>query len=296
MTLTLTITAPALLAAGGVTLASGVPADASVTAQPSPCPSVTAEPDGSYEVAMEGNTDKLTAIHMASGLSFNPPATIFPHWARMLSSPQWPAGPGPRKEDTIAMSAITVPFRGGRIRRITLLLPALALALGVIIAVSVQQPASAATPEAHSCVAIGTLPNGNQAVVCSDIELQPVSGGVEVWGEGEYYCQGPDVQCNGIHADNNMTFITTNVAPPKEGTVQNNPYQCVTTACPSAAPPNNRAFVSTPHRFISTQECDNIVATVSTGAAILPKGTSQAFHPQNSVSVTRTLCGNSGTI
>lgn len=194
------------------------------------------------------------------------------------------------------MSAMTVPFRRGRIRRITLLLPALVLALGVTIAASVQQPASAATAEQHVCRAIDTLPNGNQAVVCSDIELQPVSGGVEVWGEGEYYCQGPDVQCNGIHADNNMTFITTNAIPPVEGTVQNNPYQCTTTACPNAAPPNNRAFVSTPHRFINTQECDNIVATVSTGAAILPKGTSQAAHPQTSLSATMTLCGNSGII
>jgi hypothetical protein len=194
------------------------------------------------------------------------------------------------------MSAITVPFRRGRIRRITLLLPALVLALGVTVAASFQQPASAATGEAHSCVAIGTLPNGNQAVVCSDIELQPVPGGVEVWGEGEYYCQGPDVQCNGIHADNTMQFLTTNAIPPFTGTVQNNPYQCTTTACPNAAPPNNRALVSTPHRFINTQECDIITATVSTGAAVLPKGTSQAFHPQNSVTVQRTLCGNSGMI
>jgi hypothetical protein len=192
------------------------------------------------------------------------------------------------------MSAITVPFRRGRIRRITLLLPALVLALGVTIAVSVQQPASAATGEAHSCVAIGTLPNGNQAVVCSDIELQLVPDGVEVWGEGEYYCQGPDVQCNGIHANNNMTFITVSGFPPVVGTVQNNPYQCSTTACPNAAPPNNRALVSTPHRFIINGECDNIVATVSTGAAILPKGTSQAFHPGSNLSVTQTICGNSG--
>jgi hypothetical protein len=38
MALTLTITVPALLAGGGMTLASGVPADASVTAQASPVP------------------------------------------------------------------------------------------------------------------------------------------------------------------------------------------------------------------------------------------------------------------
>ena len=93
------------------------------------------------------------------------------------------------------MSAITVPFRRGRIRRITLLLPALVFALGVTIAASVQQPASAATTEQHVCRAIDTLPNGNQAVVCSDIELQPVSGGVEVWGEGEYYLTWATFRC-----------------------------------------------------------------------------------------------------
>jgi len=188
------------------------------------------------------------------------------------------------------MSAITVPFRRSRIRRITLLLPALALVLGVTIAASVQQPASAATTEQHSCVVIGTLPNGNQAAICADIELQLVPDGVEVWGEGEYYCQGPDRQCNGIHADNNMTFITVSGFPPVVGTVQNNPYQCVTTGCPNGG----RAFVSTPHRFIIDGECDNIVATVSTGAAILPKGTSRAFHPGSDLSVTQTICGNSG--
>lgn len=188
------------------------------------------------------------------------------------------------------MSATTVPFLRGRVRRITLLLPALALALGVTIAAAAQQPASAATGLQHSCVAIGTLPNGNQAVICSDIELQLVPDGVEVWGEGEYYCQGPDRQCNGIHADNNMTFITVSGFPVAVGTVQNNPYQCVTTGCPNGG----RAAVSTPHRFIINGECDNIVATVSTGAAILPKGTSQAFHPGSDLSVTQTVCGNSG--
>jgi hypothetical protein len=194
------------------------------------------------------------------------------------------------------MSASTVPLRRGRIRRITLLLPALVLVLGVTIVASAQQPAGAAIGEAHQCKVIGTLPNSNQAVVCSDIELTPVAGGVEVWGTGEYYCQGPDLQCKGIHADNTMSFITTNAIPPFAGSSQNTPYQCSTTACPNGTPPNNRALVSTGHRFIVTAECDIITATVNTGAAVLVYGTSAAFHPSSSVSVQATICGNSVTI
>ena len=191
------------------------------------------------------------------------------------------------------MSESIVPARRGR--RIALLLPALVLALGLTIVVSTQQPANAASAH-HVCQVIGALPNSNQAVVCSDIEVAPVSGGVEVWGAGEYYCQGPDLQCKGIHADNTMFFFTTNVIPPFAGTVQNRPYQCSTTGCPNGPTPNNRAIVSTPHRFIITGECDSVTATVSTGAAVLVYGTSAAFHPQSSVSAADIICGNSGII
>jgi hypothetical protein len=191
------------------------------------------------------------------------------------------------------MSESIVPPRRARVRRIALLLPALVLALGLTIVASTQQPADAARADMHLCHVIGTLPNSNQAVVCSDIEVAPVSGGVEIWGAGEYYCQGPDLQCKGIHADNTMFFLTTNAIPPFTGTFQNRPYECSTTGCPNGPTPNNRAIVSTPHRFIITGECDIVTATVSTGAAVLVNGTSTAFHPQSSVSVTDTICGNS---
>lgn len=191
------------------------------------------------------------------------------------------------------MSESTIPPRRGRVRRIALLLPALVLALGVTAVVSTQQPAHAATAVMHLCKAIGTLPNGNQAVVCSDIEVAPASGGVEVWGEGEYYCQGPDRQCNGIHADNTMSFFTINAIPPYAAGFQNTPYQCSTTGCPNGPGTDNRAKVSTPHRYIVTKECDSVTATVTTGAAVLVKGTSQAFHPQSAVTVTDEVCGNS---
>jgi hypothetical protein len=111
------------------------------------------------------------------------------------------------------------------------------------------------------------LSNGNQAVVCNDINKAATAGGFELWGTGEYFCQGPSVQCKGIHASNSL--ITS------FGDAQSPAFSCSTTACPNGG----RAMVSTAHVFVPAGFCVVAVATIPAGDAILVNGTSTAFHP-----------------
>lgn len=165
------------------------------------------------------------------------------------------------------------------------LLFALVLALGmtVLMSMATQQSAHAAVGPAavgvaHTCEVIGTAPNGNQAVVCSDINETAVTGGMEFWGTGEYFCQGPSVQCAGIRASNNL------LTP--DGSFGNTPFQCLTTACPDGG----RAMVSTGHDFVATGSCKSAIGTVDDAADILVFGTSTAFHPVT-LHVSATVCG-----
>lgn len=166
------------------------------------------------------------------------------------------------------------------------LLLALLVALGMTVFASVATQRSAhatGLPAAtvgvsHKCEVVNTLSNGNQAVVCTDINMANTPTGVEVWGTGEYFCQGPSVQCKGIHANNTLTFrdLTGTLR-----VLQNQPFQCSTTACPNGG----RAMVSTSHLGISGL-CVTVTATVTTSAAILVNGTSTAFHPPTDFPVT----------
>ena len=148
-----------------------------------------------------------------------------------------------------------IRLRRGFTHRGTRLLLALVLALGMtaFASMATQQSAHAAVAPAafgvmHKCEVIGTAPNGNQAVVCSDINAAAVAGGFELWGTGEYFCQGPSVQCAGIRASNNL------LTP--DGSFGNRPFVCLTTACPNSG----RAMVSTTHRV--TGRCVFVTATI----------------------------------
>lgn len=182
----------------------------------------------------------------------------------------------PRRGDATAMPENIVRLRKDPIHMGTRLLFALVLTLGMIVFASVATQRSAhagvapaAIGIAHQCETIGTAPNGNQAVVCSDINDTRVPGGIEVWGTGEYFCQGPSVQCAGISASNNLLGTNPTFS------VGNTPYQCRTTACPNGG----RAMVSTQHVFLQSGVCTTLVGTVDNSASILVNGTSTAFHP-----------------
>jgi hypothetical protein len=178
----------------------------------------------------------------------------------------------------------SVQLRRGVTHRGTRLLFALVLALGMTVFASMatQQSAHAAVGPAavnlaHKCETIGTAPNGNQAVVCSDINMAVGSAGTQVWGTGEYFCQGPSVQCAGIHASNNLTV-------PGHGTMGTQPFQGTTAGCPDGG----RARVSTTH-FTVFSGCFTVTGTVDDSAAILVNGSSTAFHPVT-LHATATVC------
>jgi hypothetical protein len=165
------------------------------------------------------------------------------------------------------------------------LLLALVLALGmtVLVSTATQQSAHAAVSPAavgvaHQCETIGTASNGNQAVVCSDINATPVAGGTEIWGTGEYFCQGPSVRCAGISSSNNLTVLGF-------GTMGTAPFHCSTTGCPNGG----RAEVSTTHFFVGAGTCVLATGTVDGAAAILVNGASAAFHPK-SLQVSASIC------
>lgn len=184
------------------------------------------------------------------------------------------------------MPESTVTLRRVFTHKAPRLMFALILALGmtVLASVATQQTANAAVRPAatvglaHRCETIGTLSNGNQATVCTDINTAAVAGGFEIWGTGEYFCGGPSEQCKGIHANNTLTGFGTGVS--------NTTFQCSTTACPNGG----RAMVSTPHLFLAQGLCTVLTGTVTTAAAVLVNGTSTAFHPAANFSTSGQAC------
>jgi hypothetical protein len=149
-------------------------------------------------------------------------------------------------------------------------------------------------PVAHKCEAIGTLGNGNQAVVCSDIYTSYDTTHFEIWGTGQYYCQGPAVQCKGIHAGNTLVITLSLDAIANGNPEPNNPlgspsYQCSTTSCPNGG----HVQLSTGHYGAAKGAgafCIGAQATIPAGDAILVQGASTAFHPGSAFSASEELC------
>ncbi|MBO0883564.1 MAG: hypothetical protein J2P17_25170 [Mycobacterium sp.] len=215
-------------------------------------------------------------------------------------------------------------IRNPRLRGAKLLLAFLLAAGATAFALlGVQQPASAAActvsaggtaPQgtcynvqlAHKCESIGTLPNGNEADICVDIWTSwstgsGTNGTLELWGTGEYYCQGPSTQCKGINGQNSLRVdagATALAGANESSTQQSRDYTCSTTSCPAGG----RAMVSTTHaqgyatRFPLANACFTATETIPTSNAILVNGTSTAFHPQANFSVKANICYDDGTI
>lgn len=120
--------------------------------------------------------------------------------------------------------------------RIARIVVAAVCALGLTLAVSAAVPASAAVPPppdtctpspmngqywvhygcgsqeidaSHVCQAFdnGEYVDGIQAIECADIYVTTTGGDNIFWGEGEFYCQGPNgyVQCAGMNVHIQVT-------------------------------------------------------------------------------------------
>jgi len=153
---------------------------------------------------------------------------------------------------------------------------------------------------AHKCEQIGpTLSNGNTADICVDITTSwtsgpGINGSLDIWGTGEYYCQGPSTQCKGIHGQNSLRVVAGATAASEfdfSSTQSSRDYTCSTTSCPDGG----RAMVSTTHYTggiadFHPNPCFTVTETIPTGNAILVNGTSTAFHPPANFSVTASIC------
>lgn len=148
----------------------------------------------------------------------------------------------------------------------------------------------------HVCEQISPSSNADQADICTDIYASWTQasstgeGSLDIWGEGEYYCQGSSGQCKGIHAENTISVtadkFTGNQEVPVTYSESSIDYTCSTTACPDGS----RAMLGTTH-YTSTIPsaldldlgsytlCYDATATIPSGDAILVSNTSTAYHP-----------------
>jgi hypothetical protein len=112
---------------------------------------------------------------------------------------------------------------------------------------------------------ISPASNADQAIICTDIYASwtaasvTSSGRFDVWGTGEYYCQGASQQCKGMNVKNSLAiwaYATQTPEGPVSGpifpdsptdTESSNSYTCSTTSCPITTSASTRVYVSTTH-------------------------------------------------
>jgi hypothetical protein len=196
-------------------------------------------------------------------------------------------------------------------RRGVRLLLAVLLALGAAVSVSAATQGSARAAAcdpvngqfpngncynyvlSHVCEQISPSSNADQADICTDIYASWTAasyssqGTLDIWGVGEYYCQGASVQCKGVNASNTLAVTGhpagggTTHASESSGT-----YMCSTTSCPNGG----RVKWPTGHFTApiasgvnegtkSYTACYDLSSTIPSGNAILVSDTSTAYHP-----------------
>ena len=100
-------------------------------------------------------------------------------------------------------------------------------------------------PPSHKCQIFNLIPVNFggllEAIQCVDVYATNVSGHQEVWGEGEFYCQGEYVQCQGMNV--NVDFSYTDNPANGNVTVPLRNYKCNGSGCPDGG----RALISTQH-------------------------------------------------
>jgi hypothetical protein len=197
--------------------------------------------------------------------------------------------------------------------RIARIVVAAVCALGIAVAVSAAVPSPAA--QAASCAAYqksgssdwwvnygcttipitashvcqtfdnGEYVDGAQAIECADIYVTTTGGYGTFWGEGEFYCQGPDgyVQCAGMNVNVDVT-----------GNGQTEPaknYKCNPDV--GACPANGRAWWSS-EKFATLYGgniCLPVTGFLPSGNVISVRAGYAALHSANKVATpTLTIC------
>jgi hypothetical protein len=99
-------------------------------------------------------------------------------------------------------------------------------------------------PAAHHCMVVGTSNDGTtQGVECADLyATNSAQNEFDVWGEGEFYCQGSHPRCLGMNVE---VWFSITVAGIHPATTTNGTYKCNTTS--PACPNGGQAAIATTH-------------------------------------------------
>lgn len=139
---------------------------------------------------------------------------------------------------------------------------------------------------AHSCVNMGAS-GGVSAIECADIDMTWNSSALEVWGGGEYYCQGSSgyVRCAAMSVDQVFYWDANTTVQGVYGHPGGN-YVCSGSSCPGGSTQDTgRAWVSTYHysgsQSTAQENCTFpiIAKAESSNLITVPDGVTMATAP-----------------
>ncbi|HEX5119441.1 MAG TPA: hypothetical protein VFW65_29980 [Pseudonocardiaceae bacterium] len=101
-------------------------------------------------------------------------------------------------------------------------------------------------PGVHVCADIA--PGENTAIECTDLAATDTASAHEIWGVGEFYCQGAHPQCQGMNVKVGLSWTDLHSGTQHISALR--PYMCNPTV--GACPNGGRAMVSTAHSSVFT--------------------------------------------
>jgi hypothetical protein len=154
-------------------------------------------------------------------------------------------------------------------------------------------------PASHICAAIdnGATVNGVKAIQCADIYVSnddtndpPTYPWADIWGEGEFYCQGPNgyVHCGGMNVNVGMSYAIFLGGHAGVGTtLPRRNYKCNPNPGP-ACPTSGRAMLASVHSGeVENSACWQTYAWLPAGNTIAIDGV--ALHSIGELDSPKTL-------
>lgn len=96
-------------------------------------------------------------------------------------------------------------------------------------------------PISHKCAQVGSAAGSETADECADVTVTDNSSAAQLWGTGEFYCQGPSDKCDEMSVKVGVS-VTNENGQSIASTAYSSTYVC-TSGCPNGG----RALVSTSH-------------------------------------------------
>lgn len=103
---------------------------------------------------------------------------------------------------------------------------------------------SCIVPNSHKCMQVGSASDNGQETAneCADISVLDSGSTTDIWGTGEFYCQGVSLKCDEIDVTVGISATPTSDPLAAASTAYSSEYVC-TSGCPNGG----RAMVSTTH-------------------------------------------------